>query len=1240
MVQRGGSATNERPNVVASVTLDATGGSLVHGPVTLVVPEGALSAPVTITLAEVRDAPRGAVGPAYEFGPDGLVFGVPATLLVSYESLRLPAGVDPTGLRLSVLDDGRWMGLDDHVNRRVEMRVVGSVRHFSTYGIVADPREVSGRGVRWEANGITVVSSEEMFGRLYVSPTAVSLFVGGEAAGPVAISFGGLPTDGEHQMYVDGYSVHRVVRPADGGTVSLTVDGTVPHYLWLQPRPGTTVIGGPRDQCPTVGVRVGDACTLTSDIVGAVTIEAPDQVLDCAGRRIRQTHADRGTGIGIFAGAFARPLDGIRIRNCVVGGAGAYFFQGVNVAGTADTEVADSVFEHNDLGIYVQASTGTRILRNRFEGRGGYTIQLYEGAARGEVSGNRVDLSGGIRQVAVLLDGMIAQTGLRPTTGFVVSGNRVRGGDIGIGFLGAQGNDVHGNDVDGSTWGVWIGPDGWPNRFWWNNVTAAAWGVYAEMGPAEVSDGVSRGNYWGHDCPAPGFTASVDGNRSDVRDSYAYGARGAWDTGGVPGCGTVTDGSPISPEDASVGVEGVVWDDYVPRSPTVRAAWERLRGRILELEAEAARVVREEWSARGLQLKTKPPLPPIVSWNRDTDTPTTIAGRMTAPARRDAHAVVQEFLRDYVDLFGVTSPAAQPPDLRLEETRSDSHGTMFRFKQHYRGLAIEDGTVLLWVDREGALRSYSGQYFPRVDVNLRGTCTRHEALAAARQRFLEMWPDVRRFEEDAEMVLSKRADGTLAPDWIGAVVDRDDPWHTRHAGFVVDARDCTVTAMDSGDDEREYGGAGEADAPVEGRFYAFGGPEWDRTDTTVGARRTFTYTHGGGLARTGEARLRSDRMGILGTFNHLGRSADASVYDTGFCAFTGSDGLSYVGRCWNYASQRPLADIHAAGCWPNREPRRCDPFFSHYECVTAFWRVQDRMHHIRRLNIGYDGPGGLGPAFRIWCHAQRRATYGTPWSEDNQIILGDDVFTSGDLWDYWVIDHEMGHHVVHSLIGSRPRRGRGCCYRQDYGQSHTISEVLADFLADRWSGQFPGTYHWAFSWWMDDGRGTPMTYGFYPAYDLERADCRPVGLQLFRQCNGVPPFRVDCPAGNYCWEGVCRSRCLYIAPGLSPTDSYNFHGETGTKDPHGNENGRVLAQALADYSERFGSVPFVHVWPFWYGGPDASNRTMFTARELGGTLVTPRVEDLPRVTRDWGVSHDLDPSAGVLRCIDEGWVSV
>ena len=69
------------PGESVSVRLDGDGGRVEFGALTLEIPAGALAAATTITVRQLEDAQWGTVGAAYDFGPDGLVFGEPARLL-------------------------------------------------------------------------------------------------------------------------------------------------------------------------------------------------------------------------------------------------------------------------------------------------------------------------------------------------------------------------------------------------------------------------------------------------------------------------------------------------------------------------------------------------------------------------------------------------------------------------------------------------------------------------------------------------------------------------------------------------------------------------------------------------------------------------------------------------------------------------------------------------------------------------------------------------------------------------------------------------------------------------------------------------------------------------------------------------------------------------------------------------------------------------------------------------------
>ncbi|OIP36612.1 MAG: hypothetical protein AUK47_14900 [Deltaproteobacteria bacterium CG2_30_63_29] len=149
----------------------------------LTVPDGALADPgVEFTIAELALVPRGAVR-AWELGPDGTQFAEPVVLEAEYGDFELPPGVDAASLTLSVYVDERWVGLADSKNDLDKKIVRATTTHFSIYGLVPDPKEVDGRGLLWEANGVSLTADAVHFARLSVSPTAVSAGPNGERLG-------------------------------------------------------------------------------------------------------------------------------------------------------------------------------------------------------------------------------------------------------------------------------------------------------------------------------------------------------------------------------------------------------------------------------------------------------------------------------------------------------------------------------------------------------------------------------------------------------------------------------------------------------------------------------------------------------------------------------------------------------------------------------------------------------------------------------------------------------------------------------------------------------------------------------------------------------------------------------------------------------------------------------------------------------------------------------------------------
>ncbi len=95
---------------------------------------GIMVAPAALPPAEL--AGSGVLGAtAFDFGPTGTQFAVPATLSLSYPPAQLPEGVDEADLRLYTLIGGQWSlvpGSSVDVNTNT---VSGNISHFSVYSV-------------------------------------------------------------------------------------------------------------------------------------------------------------------------------------------------------------------------------------------------------------------------------------------------------------------------------------------------------------------------------------------------------------------------------------------------------------------------------------------------------------------------------------------------------------------------------------------------------------------------------------------------------------------------------------------------------------------------------------------------------------------------------------------------------------------------------------------------------------------------------------------------------------------------------------------------------------------------------------------------------------------------------------------------------------------------------------------------------------------------------------------------
>ncbi len=100
------------------------------GHLTVSIPKGALSAPVDITIQTIAGPPAGSVGPAYEIGPEGTTFAIPA--LLRFEGVGAP-GDGP--YVVASYDGTKWVPASSPF-LDASGGVAGYAPHFSLWGVM------------------------------------------------------------------------------------------------------------------------------------------------------------------------------------------------------------------------------------------------------------------------------------------------------------------------------------------------------------------------------------------------------------------------------------------------------------------------------------------------------------------------------------------------------------------------------------------------------------------------------------------------------------------------------------------------------------------------------------------------------------------------------------------------------------------------------------------------------------------------------------------------------------------------------------------------------------------------------------------------------------------------------------------------------------------------------------------------------------------------------------------------
>jgi hypothetical protein len=124
-------------------TIGPEGGTLTfaNGTVSLNVPPGAVTAPVSITVRRLDDFPDNPLvvpGTVFEFGPAGLQFAAGVQLAVFYDQAGVAPGVRDEELRLFEVEGGGWVAVGSTVNPAAQA-VTATITGFSIFGVAGVP---------------------------------------------------------------------------------------------------------------------------------------------------------------------------------------------------------------------------------------------------------------------------------------------------------------------------------------------------------------------------------------------------------------------------------------------------------------------------------------------------------------------------------------------------------------------------------------------------------------------------------------------------------------------------------------------------------------------------------------------------------------------------------------------------------------------------------------------------------------------------------------------------------------------------------------------------------------------------------------------------------------------------------------------------------------------------------------------------------------------------------------------
>ena len=252
-------ATSEGKSSTATITVkeglfvgpsggQATGGG---GNVTLVIPAGAVSSNVALTIAAFAAPPDPKLvsGTAYEFLPGGTQFAQPVTIRIRYATGQVPPGSSASLFRLGRLVGNTWTEVPGSSVDLATQTVSGQTTSFSVYGIILAPAPVASVVVSPATSSLGVAGTLQLNATLRDAANNVltdrtvawssndpmiasvgastGIVTGVAAGGPVTITATSEGLSGTAQITVTAAVNTVTVTPANsnlqiGGTVQLT----------------------------------------------------------------------------------------------------------------------------------------------------------------------------------------------------------------------------------------------------------------------------------------------------------------------------------------------------------------------------------------------------------------------------------------------------------------------------------------------------------------------------------------------------------------------------------------------------------------------------------------------------------------------------------------------------------------------------------------------------------------------------------------------------------------------------------------------------------------------------------------------------------------------------------------------------------------------------------------------------------------------------------------------------------